>query len=54
MGDELQRKNIDDKGNVLDGIDYQEKYERLAYEISGDYKAPANLIKEFLNDEGAK
>lgn len=39
-----------DKGNVLDGIDYQEKYEKLAYSISGDYRAPANLIKEFLND----
>ena len=42
------------KGNVLDGIDYQEKYERLAYELSKDYKAPANLVKEFLNDEIAK
>lgn len=40
-----------DKGNVLDGIDYQEKYERLAFSISKDYRAPANLIKEFLNDE---
>ena len=40
-----------DNGNVLDGIDYQEKYERLAFEISKDYKAPANLVKEFLNDE---
>jgi uncharacterized FAD-dependent dehydrogenase len=37
-----------DKGNVLDGIDYQEKYEKLAYEISKDYKAPANLVSEFL------
>ncbi len=36
--------------SVLDGIYYQEKYERLAYEISNDYKAPANLVKEFLND----
>ncbi len=42
------------KGNVLDGIDYQEHYEKLAYEISNDYRAPANLIKEFLNDEVAK
>ena len=40
-----------DNGNVLDGIDYQEKYERLAYQISKDYRAPANLVKEFLNDE---
>ncbi len=37
-----------DKGNTLDGIDYQEKYEHLAFEISKDYKAPANLVKEFL------
>lgn len=43
-----------DKGNVLDGIDYQEKYERLAYEIAGDYRAPANLVKEFLADEVAE
>ena len=43
-----------DKGNVLDGIDYQEKYEKLAFSLSKDYKAPANLIKEFLNDEVAK
>lgn len=43
-----------DLGNELDGIDYQEKYERLAFEISNDYKAPANLVKEFLNDEVAK
>ena len=38
----------------LDGIDYQEKYERLAYSIANDYRAPANLVKEFLNDEVAK
>ena len=35
----------------MDGIAYQEKYEKLAYELSGDYKAPGNLVKEFLNDE---
>lgn len=40
-----------DKGNTLDGIDYQEKYERLAFEISKDYRAPSNLVKEFLNNE---
>lgn len=39
------------KDSVLDGMYYQEKYERLAYEISNDYRAPANLVKEFLNDE---
>ncbi len=43
-----------DKGNVLDGIDYQEKYERLAYSISKDYRAPANLVKEFLECKIAK
>ncbi len=43
-----------DKGNVLDGIDYQEKYEKLAFSISNDFRAPANLVKEFLNDEIAK
>ena len=32
----------------LDGISYQEKYEKLAFEISKDYRAPANLVKEFL------
>ena len=36
------------KDCVLDGLDYQEKYEKLAYEISCDYRAPANLVKEFL------
>ncbi len=41
------------KGNVLDGIDYQEHYEKLAYKLSNDYRAPANLIKEFLKDEVA-
>ena len=42
------------KGNVLDGIDFQEKYEHLAYSLSKDYRAPANLVKEFLNDDVAK
>ena len=44
---------VDDyyKSSPLDGIDYQEKYERLAYNISNDYRAPANLVKEFLNDD---
>lgn len=38
----------------LDGLDYQEKYERKAFDISKDYRAPANLVKEFLNGEVAK
>ncbi|MBR6071375.1 MAG: hypothetical protein IKP77_00915 [Acholeplasmatales bacterium] len=47
---------VDDyyKSSPLDGIDYQEKYEKLAYSISKDYKAPANLVKEFLEDKIAK
>ena len=47
---------VDDysKGNVLDGVDYQEKYERLAYNISKDYRAPSNLVKEFLEGKIAK
>ena len=43
-----------DNGNVLDGIDYQEKYEHLAYSLSNDYRAPSNLVKEFLEDDIAK
>ena len=43
-----------DKGNELDGIYYQEYYEKLAFNLSKDYRAPANLVKEFLNDEVAK
>ena len=39
--------------SVLDGLDFQEKYERLAFQVSGDYRAPANLVREFLNDEVA-
>ena len=38
----------------LDGLDYQEKYEKLAFEISGDYRAPANLVGEFLQGKIAK
>ena len=43
-----------DNGNPLDGIYFQEKYEKLAFSLSKDYKAPANLLKEFLNDSVAK
>lgn len=41
------------KSSPLDGMYYQEKYENLAYEVSKDYRAPANLVKEFLNDKVA-
>lgn len=36
------------QGSPLDGLAYQEKYEKLAFEVAGDYRAPANLVKEFL------
>ena len=36
------------KGNVLDGFEFQKSIERLAFEVSHDYKAPANLMKEFV------
>lgn len=42
------------KNSPLDGIYYQEYYEKKAFEISNDYKAPANLVKEFLEGGVAK
>ena len=41
------------QNSVLDGLAYQEKYERLAFEIGGDYRAPGNLVKEFLEGKVA-
>jgi uncharacterized FAD-dependent dehydrogenase len=41
------------KNSVLDGLYYQELYERKAFEISNDYKAPINLVKEFLENKVA-
>ena len=41
------------KKSVLDGLDYQEYYERKAFECSNDYKAPINLVKEFLENKVA-
>ncbi len=39
-----------DKGNVLDGIDFQHKYERLAFELGGaNYDAPAEKVKDFVH-----
>ncbi len=40
-------------GSVLDGIDYQEKYERLAFRMAGDGRAPGNLVGEFLKGQVA-
>ncbi len=42
------------KSSPLDGIYYQEYYEKKAFEISNDYRAPANLVKEFLENKVAK
>ncbi len=33
----------------LSGLDFQEKYERLAYSMHGDYKAPAVRMEDFVN-----
>lgn len=39
-----------DKGDVLDGIDFQHKYERLAFELGGaNYDAPAEKVKDFVH-----
>jgi uncharacterized FAD-dependent dehydrogenase len=42
------------KNSVLDGLKFQEEYERKAYLISKDYRAPINLVKEFLEDKVAQ
>lgn len=39
-------------GHVLAGIDLQRKLEKLAYKLGGsDYKAPAQLVGDFLRDQ---
>ncbi|MBO4489535.1 MAG: hypothetical protein J5741_07790 [Bacteroidales bacterium] len=38
----------------LDGLAYQEHYERKAFQIGGDYRAPGNLMREFLQKKVAK
>lgn len=40
--------------DVLKGLEYQEKYEKLAFNIGNDYRAPANLVYEFLHNKVAK
>lgn len=37
----------------LDGLGYQEKYERLAFAVAGDCRAPGNLVGEFLENRVA-
>ncbi|MEG1256702.1 NAD(P)/FAD-dependent oxidoreductase [Clostridium sp.] len=39
----------------LGGIEFQRHYESLAYKLGGgNYNAPVQLVKDFLNDEGSK
>ena len=39
-----------DKGSVLDGIEFQHKYEKLAFELGGsNYNAPAEKVKDFIS-----
>lgn len=38
----------------LDGLTYQELFERKAYEVARDYRAPANLMREFLQGKVAE
>ena len=38
----------------LDGLKFQKKYEKRCFELTNTYKAPTNLLKEFLNGEVAK
>lgn len=39
------------QNSPLDGLNYQEKYEQLAFSIAGDYRAPGNLVGEFLQEK---
>lgn len=41
------------QGSVLDGIDYQAKYEQLAFRMASDGRAPGNLVGEFLKKQVA-
>ena len=41
---------LDYDNHPLGGFEFQRKYERKAYELSNSYKAPAQLVKDFLKD----
>lgn len=41
-----------DNGDVLDGVKFQHKYERLAFELGGkNYNAPVEKVKDFLAEK---
>ena len=41
-----------DEGHILDGVKFQRKYERLAFELGGkNYNAPAEKVKDFLAEK---
>ena len=42
------------KSSPLDGLGFQEYYERQAFNLANDYRAPANLMKEFIEGDVAK
>ena len=41
---------LDYDNHPLGGFEFQRKYERKAYELSNSYKAPTQLVKDFLKD----
>lgn len=41
----------EDYGNgVLDGIEFQRKYEKMAYDLTNSYVAPVQNVKDFINN----
>lgn len=40
-----------ESSHPLAGLEYQEKYEKLAYSLTNSYRAPCSLLKDFLNDK---
>ncbi len=45
----VNESDLDD--DLFSGIKFQEKYERLAYEVSKDYKAPCQLFKDLVDNK---
>lgn len=40
-----------DNDHPLSGLEFQEKYEKLAYKLTNSYKAPCSLLKDFVNEK---